>query len=158
MKSYQDYEKNITLSSVPDYYAKVKDLGDEKMGKIRFATAKLDDVYGEISTYEVSWEQANPIRYHVGRESTTLMNEYTSIGVNFQEKKLIKINNHDAFKIVGSRFEQKRGRAYMTNYILVNFCCDITKRKFFVKIAVFQENYSAMEEHLDKMIEGISCH
>ena len=158
MKSVQDYAKNLTLSNVPEYFVKKKDDGDSKSGVISFKTSELDDTYGEIASFEIRWVDTNPIRYHVGKDSTMVMNEFIEIGVGFSKKEHMKINGHDAYYMLGARREAKQGRLYVTNYVIVCFCCDVTKRRFKVKFSVFKDNFENMEEHIKGIVEGILCH
>jgi hypothetical protein len=158
LKSYQDYAKNLTCSNIPEYFVKNQDEGDSKKGVMGFKTADLDDVYEEIANIEVRWEETNPVRYHVGKDSTTLMNEYIEIGVGFTEKKLVKINGHDAYYMVGSRREAKQSRIYNTSYILANFCCPVTKRQFTARVSVYRDNLPKMIDHIQGIINGIICH
>lgn len=157
-KSYQEYGKNLTLSQVPEYFVKKKGEGDAKKGLYYFVTSNLDEVYGEIANLEIYWDETNPVRYHVGKESTLLMNDMTAYGAGFSEKKLLKVNGHDAYYLVGARKDIKKNRVYMTSTVLANFCCPQTKRKFVVKIAVHRDNFPPMEEHLITIVMGIICH
>lgn len=158
MKSVQDYAKNVTLSNVPDYFRKARDEGDARSGTIKFQTTSLDETYGEIASFDVSWSEANPLRYHVGKESTLIMEEYSDTGVGFSKREIIKINGHDAYFIVGAKKEAKRGKIYMSTLILVVFCCPATKRKFVVRFTVYKDNFSTMEEHVRGIASGIICH
>jgi hypothetical protein len=156
-KSYKDYMRNVTLSQVPEYFTKKKEEGDARKGLFFFITADLDKVYGEVANLEVSWEETNPVRYHVGKESTLLTNDLMS-GVGITDKKVLKVNGHDAYYLVGARKEAIKSRVYMTTSVLANFCCNQTKRKFVAKASVHRENFTGMEEHLITIIMGIVCH
>jgi len=158
LKSHQDYAKNVTISKVPEYFVKKKEDGDSKNGRYYFVTTKLDDVYGEIANFEVRWAETNPLRYHVGKESTRLMAENIEVGIGFSERTHIKVNGHDAYYIFGGRKEAKKGRIYLTNYVLVNFCCPASKRAFMAKFAVFADNFPNMQEHVKGIVDGIICH
>ncbi|MHA1682011.1 MAG: hypothetical protein ACTSUE_13820 [Promethearchaeota archaeon] len=155
-----DYLRNVTLSNIPEYFLKESKLedGDAKSGWISFHTSKLDAIYGYIAEFQVSWMETDPIRYHVGKQSVNLMNEYINIGVGFSKKELIEINGHDAYFILGARKQVKRNKIYVTNFVLANFCCPVTKRAFNLKVNVFQENYGKMQEHIKAMFTGVLCH
>jgi len=157
-KSYQEYGKNLTLSQVPEYFVKKSGEGDAKKGRYYFVTSNLDEVYGEIANLDISWDQTNPVRYHVGKENSLLMNDMTEYGAGFSEKKLLKVNGHDAYYLVGARKEIKKNRVYMTSLVLANFCCPQTNRKFVVKANVHKDNFAPMEEHLITIVMGIICH
>nr|MDO8109922.1 hypothetical protein [Candidatus Sigynarchaeota archaeon] len=158
MKSYKEYMKNLTLSQVPEYFMKKKEEGDAKKGSYFFVTQNLDDVYGEIANLDISWDETNPIRYHVGKESSILMNNVIESGTGFSEKKIVKVNGHDAYYLIGARKEARKSRVYMTACVLANFCCPQTKRKFVVKINAHKENFPGMEEHFLGIVMGIVCH
>ncbi|MHA1847138.1 MAG: hypothetical protein ACTSYS_06215 [Promethearchaeota archaeon] len=157
-KSINDYLKNLTISNIPEYFINKNDDGDSKSGYFSFSTANLDENYGEIAKIKISWAETNPIRYHVGKENVSLMGEFINMGVGFSEKKLIKINDHDAFLAIGAKKEAKRKGFYLTNYMVANFCCPVTKRKFTIESNVYGERFIKIKEHLINMIEGIICH
>ncbi len=156
-KSYKDYAKNLTLSQVPEYFSKRKEEGDARKGVYLFTTADLDDVYGEVANLEVTWEETNPVRYHVGKESALLTNDLL-IGVGVTDKKVLKVNGHDAYYLVGAKKEVRKSRVYMTTTVLANWVCPQTKRKFVVRVNVHRENFPGMEEHIITAIMGIICH
>lgn len=158
MNSHSDYLRNITLSNVPEYFTKLDESGDSKSGQVSFHTVKLDDAYGDIAQFEVSWSEVKPIRFHVGKQSVKLMNEYINIGVGFSKKELIKINGHDAYIMFGARREAKHGSLYITRYVIATFCCDVTKRQFRLRMNVFKENYDKMEDHILEIFKGLLCH
>ncbi len=106
---------------------------------------------------EVAWEETNPVRYHVGKESSLLTNDLL-IGVGVTDKKVLKVNGHDAYYLVGAKKEVRKSRVYMTTSVLANWVCPQTKRKFVVKASVHRENFTNMEEHLITAIMGIICH
>ena len=158
LKSVQDYAKNVTLSNLPDYFQKKGDSGDARSGEMQFKTTNLDDAYGEIAALEISWSEVNPLRYHVGKESTVLMEQYSGTGVGFSKREIIKIHGHDAYFVVGAKKEVKRGKIYMSTLVLVNFCCPATKRGFVARFTVHKDNFSTMEEHVRGIASGIICH
>jgi hypothetical protein len=156
-KSYADYAKNLTLSQVPEYFSKKKEEGDARKGVYFFTTADLDDVYGEVANLEVTWEETNPVRYHVGKESALLTNDLLT-GVGVTDKKVLKVNGHDAFYLVGAKKEVRKSRVYMTTSVLANWVCPQTKRKFVVKASVHRENFFNMENDIITIIMGTICH
>nr|MDO8085568.1 hypothetical protein [Candidatus Sigynarchaeum springense] len=148
---------NLTLSQVPEYFSKKKEEGDARKGLYYFITADLDDVYGEVANLEVSWDETNPVRYHVGKESSLLANDML-VGVGITDKKVLNVHGHDAYYLVGAKKEVRKSRVYMTTSVLANWCCPQTKRKFVVKASVHRENFPGMEEHIITIIMGVLCH